>query len=155
MENIEQPILDRRNNKLFLGDLVILRDTEDLYYCNTDFNVGDTLQYIGGDQDNIGHFIHCKTKNRVGFFADRVIKINKDNTMETYSKGLVDRRINLVMDEVECISKFLKDNYPDEGKLHEVMASLMNIEIALDFEDNESDRWTFYPYGSRGHLNNN
>jgi hypothetical protein len=73
--------------------------------------------------------------------------------METYSKELIERRTNLVMDEVECIAKFLNDNYPRDGKLHEVMASLMNIEIALDFEDNESDRWTFYPYGSRAHLN--
>ena len=70
------------------------------------------------------------------------------------SNEMIERRTSLVMDEVESIAKFLKDNYPTDGKLHEVMASLMNIEIALDFNDDESDRWTFYSDGSRSHLNN-
>jgi len=73
--------------------------------------------------------------------------------METYSKELIERRTNLVMDDVECIAKFLRDNYPADGKLYEVMASLNNIEIALDFNDDESDKWKFYPDGSRSHLN--
>jgi len=77
MENIEQPILDRKNNTLTQGDLVLLRDAEDLYYGDTQIYEGDVMQYVGGDDDNIGYFTHCKTKRRVGIFADRTIKINK------------------------------------------------------------------------------
>jgi len=44
--------------------------------------------------------------------------------MNTYSAELIERRTSLVMDEVESIAKFLNENYPKDGKLHEVMASL-------------------------------
>lgn len=79
MENIEQPIFDRRNNTLTQGDLVLLRDAKHILDDETMFNSGDIMQYIGGNDDNIGHFIHCKTKIRVGIFADRTIKINKQS----------------------------------------------------------------------------
>lgn len=79
MENIEQPIFDRRNNILTQGDLVLLRDARHILDDETMFNSGDIMQYIGGNDDNIGHFIHCKTKIRVGIFADRTIKINKQS----------------------------------------------------------------------------
>jgi hypothetical protein len=74
--NIETPILDRKNNTLVQGDLVLLRDANNIL---DDFNSGDIMQYIGGDDDNIGYFIHCKTKIKVGIFADRTIKINKQS----------------------------------------------------------------------------
>ncbi len=73
--------------------------------------------------------------------------------MEAYPKELIERRTSLVMDDVECIAKFLRDNYPADGKLFELMSCLSNIEIALDFNDDESDNWKFYPDGSRAHLN--
>lgn len=74
--------------------------------------------------------------------------------MGTYSKELIERRASLIMDDVEHIAKLLNENYPKDAKLHEVIASLMNIEIALDFEDDTSDKWKFYDNGSRAKLNN-
>lgn len=79
MENIEQPIFDRKNNTLILGDLVLLRDAKNILDDESIFMIGDIMQYIGGDDDNIGHFIHCRTKMQVGIFADRTIKINKQS----------------------------------------------------------------------------
>jgi hypothetical protein len=79
MENIEQPIFDRKNNTLILGDLVLLRDAKNILDDESIFMIGDIMQYIGGDDDNIGHFIHCRTKTQVGIFADRTIKINKQS----------------------------------------------------------------------------
>lgn len=73
--------------------------------------------------------------------------------METYSKELIERRTSLVMDEVESIAKYLNDNLPRDEKFYEIISSLNNIEIALDFNDSESDRWAFYADGSRAHLN--
>lgn len=73
--------------------------------------------------------------------------------METYSEELIERRTSLVMDEVESLSKFIQANLPRDEKFYEVMSSLHNIEIALDFNDDESDRWAFYADGSRAHLN--
>ena len=75
----DTPILDRKNNILAQGDLVLLRDAKHILDDETIFNSGDIMQYIGGGDDNIGYFIHCKTKTRVGIFADRTIKINKQS----------------------------------------------------------------------------
>jgi hypothetical protein len=73
--------------------------------------------------------------------------------METYSKELIERRINLAMDDIESIIAFLKANYPRESQLPEIKSSLNNIMIALDLNDDESDKWKFYSNGSRVHLN--
>ncbi len=74
--------------------------------------------------------------------------------MKAYPKELIERRVNLAMDDLECVANFLRDNYPDDSKLYEVKTCLNNIEIALDFNDDESDSWKFYPEGSRAHLKN-
>ena len=73
--------------------------------------------------------------------------------MKAYPKKVVERRINLTLDEVESMVEFLKANYPKENQLPEIKTSLNNILIALDFEDVESDGWEFYSNGSRVNLN--
>jgi hypothetical protein len=73
----ESPIEDKRGAILTKGDIVILMNADDLNNNEIQHNKGDILQYIGGDYDNIGCFIHCATKKRTDFFADRTLKINK------------------------------------------------------------------------------
>jgi hypothetical protein len=75
MENL---IEDKKGRELLAGDLVMLMNVEDLENDELQHNKGDILQYIGGNDDNIGCFIHCKTKQRTDFFADRTIRLNKN-----------------------------------------------------------------------------
>lgn len=76
MENlIESPILDNKGNTLKIGDFVKLVWVESLDNDDVQHDVGDKLQYIGGMDDNIGCFIHCKYNKRTDFFADRVVKL--------------------------------------------------------------------------------
>lgn len=70
---MEQPILDMKNRKLNIGDLVVLANVEDLY--NFQHNVGDIFKYVGGDIDNMGCFIDCNDNSINYFFADRTLKI--------------------------------------------------------------------------------
>lgn len=72
-------------------------------------------------------------------------------SLNTYSKPLVDRRINLALDDLERLAKLL-DNIGIDLPL-EVYNCIENIYIALDLEDDESDTWGFYPKGSRNNLN--
>lgn len=74
---MEQPILDAKCRDLKIGDLVVLMDAENLKNDDVQHNVGDILQFIGGQIDNIGCFIHCKYNKRSDFFADRTLKIIK------------------------------------------------------------------------------
>lgn len=76
LSNMEQPIVDKKGRQLSKGDLVILANVEDLVNDDLYHAKGDVLQFIGGNMHNIGCFIHCKTKQRTDFFADRTLKIN-------------------------------------------------------------------------------
>jgi len=78
LKQIEPPIEDRKGRELLIGDLVMLMNVEDLDNDDVNHNKGDILQYIGGNDDNIGCFIHCATKQRTDFFADRTIRLNKN-----------------------------------------------------------------------------
>ena len=75
MENL---IEDKKGRELLIGDLVMLMDANGLDTDDLQHDRGDILQYIGGNDDNIGCFIHCKTKQRTDFFADRTIRLNKN-----------------------------------------------------------------------------
>jgi hypothetical protein len=74
---MEQPIIDFKGRELKIGNLVVLVDAEYLDNDDTQHDVGDIFQFIGGDIDNIGCFIHCKYNKRSDFFADRTLKIIK------------------------------------------------------------------------------
>lgn len=69
-----------------------------------------------------------------------------------YPKELIDRRINLALDDLERLAQLL-DNRGIDLPL-EVDNCIENIYIALDLESDESDTWAFYPKGSRSNLNN-
>lgn len=71
--------------------------------------------------------------------------------LNTYSKPMVNRRINLALDDVEFIRKRLKNSVLESHIFGEL---LTNIEIALDLQSDESDYWEFRADGSRSHLNN-
>jgi hypothetical protein len=73
----ELPIQDAKNRNLFKGDLVVLNDAEGLDNDELMHEVGDIFQFVGGLDDNIGCFIHCKYNVRSDFFADRTFKIIK------------------------------------------------------------------------------
>lgn len=73
----EEPIQDAKKRNLIKGDLVILSDGEGLDNDELMHKVGDVFQFIGGLDDNIGCFIHCKYNVRSDFFADRTFKIIK------------------------------------------------------------------------------
>jgi len=79
---IEPPIKDRKGKELLIGDLVMLMNTDYLNNYDVNHNKGDILQYIGGKDDNIGCFMHCATKQRTDFFADRTLKINKNRIIK-------------------------------------------------------------------------
>ena len=72
----EIPIQDAKNRNLLKGDLVILSNPYGLDNEEITHNKGDIFQFIGGMEDNIGSFIHCKYNVRSDFFADRTLKIN-------------------------------------------------------------------------------
>lgn len=76
----EQPIKDAKSRDLLQGDLVVLNDAYGLDNDELMHNVGDIFQFIGGMEDNIGCFIHCKYNVRSDFFADRTLKINQIKT---------------------------------------------------------------------------
>lgn len=78
IKQIEPPIEDKKGRSLLAGDLVMLVDADDLDNDEVIHNKGDILQYIGGNDDNIGCFIHCATRQRTDFFADRTLKLNKN-----------------------------------------------------------------------------
>ena len=78
--NDEQPIKDAKSRDLLQGDLVVLNDAYGLDNDELMHNVGDIFQFIGGMEDNIGCFIHCKYNVRSDFFADRTLKINQIKT---------------------------------------------------------------------------
>ena len=75
---LEPPIRDKKSKILNVGDLVMLMNAYGLNNKKVTHNSGDVLQYIGGKNHNIGCFIHCKTKQRTDFFADRTLKLNKN-----------------------------------------------------------------------------
>lgn len=77
MKNYEPSIQDYKNRDLTIGDLVILLNVDDINNKDLQHKVGDVLQYIGGDDDNIGCFIHCNLNQRTDFFADRTLKIKQ------------------------------------------------------------------------------
>lgn len=73
-------------------------------------------------------------------------------SLNNYPKELIDRRINLALDDVERLTQLLdkmKVNLPLEAE-----NCIENIYIALDLESDESDTWKFYSNGSRKNLNN-
>jgi hypothetical protein len=74
---MEQPIYDDKNRNLEIGDLVLLVEARDLDNDDLIHNAGDIFQFVGGMDDNIGCFIHCKTNKGTNFFADRTLKIVK------------------------------------------------------------------------------
>lgn len=74
-----KPIQDLKGRNLSQGDLVVLADADGLNNDDLTHEVGDIFQFIGGEVDNIGCFIHCKYNKRSDFFADRTLKINKLN----------------------------------------------------------------------------
>lgn len=117
---------------------------------------GDVYKYVGVSDSLVRERLFDRISEIYGIPYDDIyghwLELEED-TMETYSKKLIERRISLAMDEIESMVEFLKANYPREGQLAEVKSSLNNIEIALDFNDDESDKWTFYSNGSRAHLN--
>lgn len=78
IKQIEPPIEDKKGRSLLAGDLVMLVDADDLDNDEVIHNKGDILQYIGGNDDKIGCFIHCATRQRTDFFADRTLKLNKN-----------------------------------------------------------------------------
>jgi hypothetical protein len=71
-------------------------------------------------------------------------------SLNTYPKHIVDRKINLALDDLEKLTQFL-DNSVDLPA--EVENCIENIYIALDLESDESDTWQFYSTGTRNHLN--
>lgn len=73
----EESIQDAKGRSLVKGDLVVLNDAFGLDNNDLMHNVGDILQFVGGLDDNIGCFIHCKYNVRTDFFADRTFKIIK------------------------------------------------------------------------------
>jgi hypothetical protein len=73
----EPPIKDDKGRDLTIGDLVVLVEARDLDNDDLIHNAGDVFQFVGGMEDNIGCFIHCKSKKGTNFFADRTLKINK------------------------------------------------------------------------------
>lgn len=73
-------------------------------------------------------------------------------SLNNYPKELIDRRINLALDDVDEIRRTLKQARVQEDDV--LFAMLTNIEVALDINDNTSDDWTFYNDGARRHLNN-
>ena len=77
-QTMENLIEDRKGRSLLAGDLVMLMDADDLENDEIIHSRGDILQYIGGNDDNIGCFIHCTTRQRTDFFADRTLKLNKN-----------------------------------------------------------------------------
>jgi hypothetical protein len=88
MLDVEEPIKDLKCRDLKMGDLVVLANADDLDNDDVMHEVGDIFQFIGGDVDNIGCFIHCKHNKRTDFFADRTLKINKKlNFMENHWKS--------------------------------------------------------------------
>jgi len=85
MLEVDEPIKDDKGRSLTIGDLVILTHAEDLDNEDLIHNAGDIFQFVGGMEDNIGCFIHCKTNKGTNFFADRTLKINKKlNFMENH-----------------------------------------------------------------------
>ena len=74
---MEQLIYDDKNRNLEIGDLVVLVEAKDLDNDDLIHNAGDIFQFVGGMDDNIGCFIHCKTNKGTNFFADRTLKIIK------------------------------------------------------------------------------
>lgn len=74
---MEQPIYDDKCRNLEIGDLVMLVEAMDLDNNDLIHNAGDIFQFVGGMEDNIGCFIHCKTNKGTNFFADRTLKITK------------------------------------------------------------------------------
>lgn len=76
---MEQPITDFKNRKLNVGDLVQLVDDNGLDNDDVQHKKGDIFYYIGGLDDNMGAFIHCKYNKRTDFFADRTLKIKQLN----------------------------------------------------------------------------
>jgi hypothetical protein len=74
---MEQPIQDLKGRNLDFGDLVVLVEAEGLDNDEIQHNAGDIFQFIGGNDDNIGHFVHCRYGEESGFFADRTLKIIK------------------------------------------------------------------------------
>jgi hypothetical protein len=76
---VDDPIQDLKGRRLTKGDLVVLVDAESLDNDDITHEVGDIFQFIGGEVDNIGCFMHCKYNKRSDFFADRTLKINKLN----------------------------------------------------------------------------
>lgn len=74
---VDKPIKDDKGRDLIIGDLVILIQSEDLDNEDLIHNEGDIFQFVGGMDDNIGCFIHCKTNKGTNFFADRTLKIIK------------------------------------------------------------------------------
>ena len=74
---IEDQIQDAKYRNLIIGDLVILVEARDLDNDDLIHNAGDIFQFVGGMDDNIGCFIHCKTNKGTNFFADRTLKIIK------------------------------------------------------------------------------
>jgi hypothetical protein len=80
---MEQSIYDDKNRNLEIGDLVLLVEARDLDNDDLIHNAGDIFQFVGGMDDNIGCFIHCKTNKGTNFFADRTLKIiKKSNKMK-------------------------------------------------------------------------
>jgi hypothetical protein len=73
-------------------------------------------------------------------------------TLNTYSKPMIDRRINLALDDLELLRQRMS-NCISIGESEAIGELLTNIEVALDLESDESDTWTFYNNGSRSHLN--
>ena len=73
----DEPIQDAKGRNLLKNDLVVLSDVYGLDNDDLMHNVGDILQFVGGLDDNIGCFIHCKYNVRTDFFADRTFKIIK------------------------------------------------------------------------------
>lgn len=76
---MEQPIKDFKNRDLKIGDLVVLVNAYNLRNVEVQHKIGDIFQFIGGGDDNIGCFIHCKCNKKTDFFADRTLLIKKLN----------------------------------------------------------------------------
>jgi hypothetical protein len=72
---MENSIIDFKGRNLSIGDLVILANVDDLLNDKVQHNIGDVLKFIGGEIDNIGCFIHCKSNKQTDIFADRTLKI--------------------------------------------------------------------------------
>jgi hypothetical protein len=85
MLEVEEPIEDLKGRALKVGDLVVLANADHLYIGGTEHAAGEIFQFVGGLEDNIGAFTKCKTNERIAFFADRTLKINKKlNLMENH-----------------------------------------------------------------------